>query len=64
MFAIPEHKDQKDENRLFFLNKKGCQVSSVETGEREVTCLYTYRHIVFMLGCGNVKQILNLKERA
>lgn len=60
MFAIPEHKDQleREENRFFFfffLNKKGCQVSYVETKEREVTCLYTYRHIIFMLGCGNVK---------
>lgn len=49
---------------FFFLNKKGCQVTYVETEEREVTCLYTYRHIVFMLGCGKVKEILILKERA
>lgn len=55
MLAMPEQKDQleKDENTFFFLNKK--TNSYVETGKKDVSCLYTHRHIAFMLGCGNVK---------
>lgn len=47
---------------FFFLNKK--TNSYIETGEKEVTCLYAHGRIAFMLGCDNVKQILNLKEKA